>query len=478
MSYMDIEIVFSDLGDLASLALPSLTINLRYLSAFIYYNQLQIRETGYSEITEVLAGECVECAQGSTQQFSMWDPRKFVAADSMDDYDAAEAALRRVTQRCINAWAGVSNNVLLSLSGGFDSAVVLGCLARAPVVPKITCFNQCLEGSADDERKYARLAASRANVSLLELPWSDAEIGERVFEIPKAPKPSTGDLEWWLEIELRNDVARRTAADAIWTGQGGDHLFWAPRNHPIAADYVARNGIGFGFPRVVGDAARLFGDSYLSVIRKAIVLGFSKKPWRPEEIRVIECRFVNFEALPDNVDEYIANPWIASGASSNLPKTKQAQILFLADVLNRHRHLPGAEFAYQEHPLLSQPLMELCLQIPTYLLVRGGRRRAMARSAFRDLVPREIVEREDKGDTAERSRALLRQNQAFLRDLLWNGILARSGILQKRAIEDILLHGQSYREEDYWPLRSWVTAEIWAQTVIKGHSTCKNRPLF
>jgi asparagine synthase (glutamine-hydrolysing) len=228
---------------------------------------------------------------------------------------------------------------------------------------------------------------------------------------------------------------------------------------------VARHGLDFGFPKVVMDAARLCGHSYFSTVRASLRLGYSTSPWIPDEIRKMKPHFVNFDALADRHMEYASNPWVSEGKGlAGVAATKQVQILFLANLLNRHQHLPRAEFAYQDHPLLSQPLIELCLRIPTYLLVRGGQRRAMARSAFRDLVPHEILKREDKGDTSERARIVIRQNQVFFRDLLQNGKLVRSGIVSWAALKRILADGQSFREEEYWPLRACITAEIWAQS--------------
>ena len=64
--------------------------------------------------------------------------------------------------------------MLLGLSGGFDSAVVLGCLSHSPARPRITCLNQFAAASHEDEREYARAAAVRAGVTLLEVPMGSA----------------------------------------------------------------------------------------------------------------------------------------------------------------------------------------------------------------------------------------------------------------------------------------------------------------
>src|SRR3546814_15687375 len=58
---------------------------------------------------------------------------------------------------------------------------------------------------------------------------------------------------------------------------------------------------------------------------------------------------------------------------------------------------PRSTAAPQITPLLSQPIVELCLSIPTWQWVRGGRDRAVARAAVADLLPALIAQRRTKG---------------------------------------------------------------------------------
>jgi asparagine synthase (glutamine-hydrolysing) len=108
--------------------------------------------------------------------------------------------------------------------------------------------------------------------------------------------------------------------------------------------------------------------------------------------------------------------------------------------------------------------MELCLQIPTYLLIKGGRERALARDAFADCVPTEILRRRDKGSIAEHTTEMLRQGEEFVRDLLLDGMLAQSGIIKPDALKPYIVHGHPFREEHLLPLLACIAAEVWART--------------
>jgi asparagine synthase (glutamine-hydrolysing) len=457
-----VTILFSDVTDLAPLELPAFTVNWRYLAALIYSSELQVRACGFNEVSEVLAGECLEIRADSTRQTSMWDPRSACRRRRIENYEEAVAELQYVVQRCIDAWAVGQDTILLSLSGGFDSAVVLGCLSRSPAHSHITCLHQFTVDACDDERRYARLAAARAGIELLEHPMDspDRRFDERLLSAPRVPKPTGAGLFHLLELELINRVASTTGARTLWTGQGGDHVFLQVTNCLSAGDYAASHGLRTGLVGAIRDAARLSRQPYWSVFRSTWQRGGALGPYPVQADR--PTYFVDPSALPDNPAEYVSHPW--DGDAQDLPKGKQLQIRFLAEVMNRHRPISRYERAPQHHPLLSQPVVELCLQIPTYLLLRGGRDRALARDAFADRLPPEIIRRRDKGSIVSLVTEMIRRSESFLRELLLEGVLAGRGIIVRSDLEPYIVHGQPFRQEHYLPLMACIAAEVWART--------------
>jgi asparagine synthase (glutamine-hydrolysing) len=460
--YRDVTIVFADVGDLAPLELPAPTVNWKYLAAFIYSSQLQVRTCAFNEIQEVLAGERLMVQGRSGCQTALWDPRTICRQRRIDRYEDAVAELREVAQKCIDTWARSYDPMLLGLSGGFDSAVVLGSLSRSPARPRITCLNQYAAASLEDEREYARAAAVRAGVTLLEVPMASAadRFDSRLLSAPKTPKPAVTVLFRLLEIDLINRIAEETGARTLWTGQGGDHIFLQTTDASTARDFLDTRGLRPGFITAVRDAARLSRQPYWFVLRSAYSRRRGTAP-APSSLARKTC-FVDPAALPDDVSEYVSNPWAADG--EDLPGGKQMQIRFLAEVANRHRPIARLERAPQHHPLLSQPLMEVCLQIPTYLLLRGGRERGLARESFADRVPSQILRRRDKGSIASHATEMIRQSEPFVRELLLEGVLAGIGVIARTELEPYIVQGQSFREEHLMPLLACIAAEAWART--------------
>jgi len=458
-----VHIVFSDISDLTGLQLPPFTINKNYLAGFIASSQMQIRECGLNEITELLAGDCFEVKRGVERQFTLWDPRKICELPDIADYTVAKGMMRDIAQHCIDAWASIHEVIVHRLSGGLDSSIVLGCLGKSAHRPRITCFNEFSEDAADDERRYARSAAQLAGVALVEnsrrltILLSDAS----VVAVQRIQKPMISALGRVFEIQAVNRLAQDMHAEAVWDGQGGDHIFYQMKVSLGAADFVSRHGIRPGLFRAVADAARRTQEPYASVLRDAIRLGRSRAKWVPQAFLDRKLYFLSRDVRGRNLLGYVSHPWAFD--AERLPKGKQYQILLLAELLNRSRVMPTLEYRPEHHPLQSQPLMEACLRIPSYQLQLGGRHRALARDAFADCIPKDVAQREDKGEISHFATELVRNNEAFICGTLLEGILVRERLVDRGELERILVNHQPMRVEHYLPLLACLACELWAQ---------------
>ncbi len=85
-------------------------------------------------------------------------------------------------------------------------------------------------------------------------------------------------------------------------------------------------------------------------------------------------------------------------------------------------------------PLLSQPVVEACLRVPTWMRIAGGINRSVARSAFSDVLPRAIRERRSKGTFTSYSGAAFRKNKALMPDFLLSGQLQAQQVLDTEAL--------------------------------------------
>lgn len=85
-------------------------------------------------------------------------------------------------------------------------------------------------------------------------------------------------------------------------------------------------------------------------------------------------------------------------------------------------------------PLLSQPLVEFGLGVASWQWSEGGQDRALARRAFADVVPPQVLARRSKGRILSVFLPAFADNRAALREFLLEGWLAGAGILDRDAV--------------------------------------------
>jgi asparagine synthase (glutamine-hydrolysing) len=250
----------------------------------------------------------------------------------------------------------------------------------------------------------------------------------------------------------------------IFSGQGGDHLFHQHRSAFIAAEFVFRRGLKPGLMRIVADTSRLTSRSFWPILGIAITYGLLRRTHNPYS-DYVPSTLLTEDARSRLTADLLVHPWVSS--SMGLPASKVEQIGLLVD--SQHFYLRGFPFADTVHPLISQPVIDCCLRIPSYIMTRGGIRRSLIREAFHQELPSEIVTRTAKGGTTSYLNRLAVENIDYLRDLLLDGLLASSSVLNKAELERQLCERRLIRGDllpdvllaarmEAW-LRSW--AEAW-----------------
>jgi asparagine synthase (glutamine-hydrolysing) len=118
-------------------------------------------------------------------------------------------------------------------------------------------------------------------------------------------------------------------------------------------------------------------------------------------------------------------------------------------------------------PLLSQPVVETCLRIPTWLWFEQGRNRSVAREAFAGLLPATVIGRRTKAAFDSLGAQIIRRNATELRSMLLDGILVRKGIADPDAI-DRAFRGEIADGELVAELLGIADVEAWASGWASG----------
>ena len=115
------------------------------------------------------------------------------------------------------------------------------------------------------------------------------------------------------------------------------------------------------------------------------------------------------------------------------------------------------------HPLLAQPIMELCLRTPTPVLTSGGRDRGLARHAFSHRLPDAIAGRRTKGSLGGYYARTVAGSLAFLRPFLLEGRLAQMNMINVARLEALLTREQLIIRGDYPSILFTALVESWVR---------------
>lgn len=456
-----VHLFFSHVDDIYRLGCARFSTNWDQLLANFSKTELVNGKTGLNEVEEVLAGERFEIARSDVKRTFCWDPRKICKSKPLDDASIAASSLRGTAQRCIDAWASRYDTILHNLSGGLDSAIVLSCLAKSRARANIICLNYSTSTHIGDERQFARLAAQKAGCELIEyqLPASTTKLEALLEDTPLLASPSLyifGSPSYAIQAE----IARERKAQAFTSGEGGDHIFYQLKLNEIAADYLFDHRLNRHALKIVLDTARLNKTSFWAVMDDAIRFGLTRRardPMRglPRQVPP----FLRSDAASALPPEYALHPWVHE--SSSLSPGKLAQVSVLPGLLHRHWNYGRAAVADVVHPLFSQPLVELCLRIPSYVLTINGRDRGLARCAFADDLPQEIRFRTSKGATGNYVSRMYVENLPFLREFILDGILAKKEFMDRKRLEDTLTAETIEQVGNLRPLMKLIATEAW-----------------
>jgi asparagine synthase (glutamine-hydrolysing) len=462
-SYRGVTIAFSDVEDCLALRVMRFTVNWAFVAAFVPYSSLQVRDTGLNEVTELQPGEMIRIDRGVLERCFRWNPFEVARGDRIEDVDTAIHLVHRTVRHCVQAWASVHPVILHNLSGGLDSSIVLSCLRDAPTRPLLACINYFATGRHEDERKYARLAAGSAEVELIEQQHESEQVNLRkLFEVRRAPRP------WFYMYDLESGpLESRLAAErgitGIFSGAGGDALFFQNRADLAVVDHLFEHPLSGRLPGVALDAARVSRSSMWPLLRAAFAQRVTRRGWSPLSEVGRSRSLIRPEVVASaRANRELLHPWLEKSAGA-LPGVLW-QVMSMSVPPSFYDSFDHETMPERVVPLMSQPLIELCLRIPTYVSITGGYDRSVARRAFASEVPMEIIRRRAKGGVTRHNTNMLDANLEFIREVLLEGLLVREGLLDRGRLEHYLSRETSPADFEYHEiLHQHLCAEVWLQ---------------
>ncbi len=372
---------------------------------------------------------------GSRTEEVYWKPRfeRDAAAESdLEGYkrEVLDALSRSVQRRMI---ADVPVGVLLS--GGVDSSLVVGLLARygATGLNTFTIGFEDAGGEAGNEFPYSHLIAEEFGTEHHKITISSTGLVDRLpecFAAMSEPMVSHDNIAFYL---LSQEVARHVKV--VQSGQGADEIFGGYFWYPPLLESTDP----------VRDYAKAFFDRD-----------------HEEMAEVLDPGLVN----GDSSLEFVRRHFETADAADPVDKALHLDttVMLVDDPVKRVDNMTMAAGLEARVPFLDHELVELAAAIPGRLKV-GGDGKYVLKEAAREVIPNEVIDRRKGYFPVPELKYLQGASLDYVRDAL-NSRAARERGIFRRAYVDRLLDEPEAHITPLQGSKLWQIAalESWLQT--------------
>jgi asparagine synthase (glutamine-hydrolysing) len=354
------------------------------------------------------------------------------------------------------------------LSGGLDSTIVVGMMARK-LGRKVKTFSIGFAGDARfDETRYARIAARVFDTDHTEfvVEPSSFDLVERLVELHDGP---FGDASA-VPTSIVSMLTRRSVTVAL-TGDGGDELFCGyPRF--LAAEAAER------VPGILRTAAghalsalpRPRENSRTPVARAHRLLWVAAQPMSERLVRWISFFDVDrllTDAVRRRVDVDNLFAWsrrvcegFSAGSALSTALGHNFETYLPDDLLVKADRCSMGHSLEVRSPFLDRALIEYVARLPDRLLRRGRTTKWLLRNAFRGFVPQEILTRSKMGFGAPLGTWFRGTLRSYIHDMLHERARCYE-FVDRKYVENVLRRHMSGTADHGLMLWMLLTFEVW-----------------
>lgn len=379
----------------------------------------------------------------------LWSPAHYVRTGRAVD----APRLRGVIDETVRSMARGRGPLLTEVSGGLDSAIMASSYRTTGWSEGSLWLNIFGPFAEADERAYAQAVADRLGVALTSVGRTADSVRSGLdLDHPRTlrPWPNRMDADY---DRLQAALCEMHGLSGILTGKGGDVAFFQTPTSAIVADELRLRGAAALWSPTGWVLANRLRRSVWRVARAGIAQALRAPPLRPA---VNPLLHPDVRGLPPS-----PHPWVRD--LDGVPPAKRQQVAGFVSNLALHSPSRRSRQARLLHPALAQPVMEAVLATPTPELTGGGHDRLLARQAFADRLPPQLVARRSKGELGAYYGRVVGVNLDRLRPHLLEGRLAREGLIDREQVEAALQIERLIWQGGYVDLMMLALMESWAQ---------------
>ena len=447
-------------------------VSLRALNHYLTYQYVPHPQTMFAGIEKLPPAHYLLWQDGRTTVREYWRPRFEVGkrlrteeyAERLRELLAESVRLRLISDVPLGAF----------LSGGMDSSIIVGLMARASSAP-VKTFAIGFEEKRYDELEYARMVARHFGTEHQEFvvrPNAVDIIPKLVWHYDEPFADSSAIPTWYV-----SEMTRRHVTVAL-TGDGGDEGFAGyPRYRAVK--------LAQWFDRLPGFMRRALAGRWW----ERLPVSVEQKTWRRRAQRLFLAlnmppreRYVRWCAIFDDARKReLLLPDVSAAVAEDeswkifdaeYMKAEKADFTGQTTFTDFMRYMPDdlcckVDIASMAHglecraPFLDHKLIEFVGTIPTDLKLRGFSGKYLLKRAFADILPAPILKRKKMGFGVPIAEWFRGELKDYLRDVLLDPDTLQRGYFQPDAVRALVTEHIERRYDHGYRLWSLLMFELW-----------------
>lgn len=471
----------SELTGIEQLRHLSLTMNPQAVMRYLAYEYVPTPHSVYTEVQSLPPSHMLLLQDGNLSISRYWDMPMPDESDRRSDNELCEE-LRFLLSRAVRRRMVSDVPLGVFLSGGIDSSIVAGLMARQSSTA-IKTFSIGFSEASYDESRYARIVAKAFATDHHERVLSAEECADTlpgIISRMDVPMADASVAPTWL----LSGVTREKVTVALG-GDGADEL-WAGYEHYIgfkvaqwynAAPSALRKGIieplaqllpssaGYINPRLA--VATFLRAAHAPAWQRVQTMLTAFTPDMQESIldsafKAQQPGFLAPEVLFAPTREHYDH-WQPQNAATPLARAFHvyARQFMLDDILVKVDRCSMLHSLEVRAPFLDKDAAEFAARLPVSRKLHGFKRKWLLKKAFAELLPDEILYRNKRGFQIPVAQWLRGRMRPLMEDLLSESTLKAQGIFNHQAVRALMDEHASGRADLRKPLWTLLVFQLW-----------------
>ncbi|MCU0553289.1 MAG: asparagine synthase (glutamine-hydrolyzing) [Syntrophales bacterium] len=458
-------------------------IDWQALGLYLTFNYIPAPWSIFQGIRKLLPGQTLCFRGGTVSTGEYWNiDREGPAGRGEAGLEEQKALLFETLEASVQRHMVADVPVGAFLSGGIDSSIVVGLMARHSPRPVQTYTIGFADMPLFDERSYAREVARFHGTEHREIALTARDVLEAVPAVLESFDEPFADSSALPTYIVSRETAR--SVKVALSGDGGDELFagyrmyagerWASLYTLIPG--ALRRGLIEPLAAALPDSRETLLTDYARRVKK-----FVRGAGQPFERRFLAWNEIFDRAAREELlrkrpevymdlgeeivrerlrerDDDAVNRMLYADVKESLP----------GDMLKKVDHMSMLNSLEVRVPFLDHRVCELAFSISGGRKLRNGRGKVILVETFKDLLPPMLHNRPKWGFEMPISAWLRNELGGMIDETLETGRLSRQGIFDAQAVARLVAEFRERRRDPSWQLWNLMAFQVWHEKYMAG----------